>query len=94
MSQARSRYEEEAAAYDFFPGTYTLPADYGLFVEEYKTHPPNAIWIMKPVGKAQGKGIFLFNRLSDRSDCNLALALTLHPGLAFSLRPLADALEA
>ena len=34
---------------------------------------------MKPVGKAQGKGIFLFNRLSDRSDYNLALALTLAP---------------
>ena len=75
----REGLEEEAAAYDFFPGTYTLPADYGLFVEEYKTHPPNAIWIMKPVGKAQGKGIFLFNRLSESSDCNLALALTLAP---------------
>ena len=73
----REGLEEEAAAYDFFPGTYTLPADYGLFVEEYKTHPPNAIWIMKPVGKAQGKGIFLFNRLSESGHCNLALALTL-----------------
>ena len=64
----REGLDEEAVAYDFFPGTYTLPADYGLFVEEYKNHPPGAIWIMKPVGKAQGKGIFLFNKLSEISD--------------------------
>jgi tubulin polyglutamylase TTLL9 len=40
-----------------------LPADYGLFVEEFKQQA-GAIWIMKPIGKAQGKGIFLFNKLS------------------------------
>ena len=56
--------DEEAAAFDFFPGTYVLPADYGLFVEEFKTHAAGTIWIMKPTGKAQGKGIFLFNKLS------------------------------
>ena len=26
------------------------------------------VWIMKPIGKAQGKGIFLFNKLSQISD--------------------------
>lgn len=57
----------EAAAFDFFPLTFVLPADYGLFVEEFKQQA-GAIWIMKPVGKAQGKGIFLFNRLSQISD--------------------------
>ena len=60
----REGRHEEANKMDFFPGTYVLPADYGLFVEEFKTHPSNAIWIMKPTGKAQGKGIFLFNKLS------------------------------
>jgi len=45
-----------------------LPADYGLFVEEFKMHPPGAIWIMKPTGSAQGKGIFLFNKLSQVTD--------------------------
>ena len=60
--------EEEALNYDFFPGTYCLPADYGLFVEEFKIHPPGAIWIMKPTGSAQGKGIFLFNKLSQVID--------------------------
>lgn len=57
----------EAAQYDFFPQTYVLPADYGLFVEEFK-HQPGAFWIMKPIGKAQGKGIFLFSKLSQISD--------------------------
>ncbi|EOD08105.1 tubulin tyrosine ligase, partial [Emiliania huxleyi CCMP1516] len=68
------RHDEAARKYDFFPTTYVLPVDYGPFVEEFKqqaraTLPPccaqaNAIWIMKPIGKAQGKGIFLFNKLS------------------------------
>ena len=44
-----------------------LPAEYGLFVEEFK-RTPGTTWIMKPVGRAQGKGIFLFNRLSQVSD--------------------------
>ena len=58
----REGKDQEAAKYDFFPGTYVLPADYGLFVEEFKQQQ-GAIWIMKPIGKAQGKGIFLFNKL-------------------------------
>lgn len=48
---------------DFLPTTYTLPADYSLFVEEFRRNP-NAMWIMKPCSKAQGKGIFIINKLS------------------------------
>ncbi|SPR00211.1 unnamed protein product (mitochondrion) [Plasmodiophora brassicae] len=48
---------------DFFPTTYSIPSDYSLFVEEFKRQP-NSVWIMKPAGKAQGKGIFLINKLS------------------------------
>lgn len=48
---------------DFVPMTFTLPADYSLFVEEYR-RAPNLTWIMKPTGKAQGKGIFLINKLA------------------------------
>jgi len=40
-----------------------LPADYSIFVEEFKRNP-NAMWIMKPTGKSQGKGIFIINKLS------------------------------
>lgn len=83
---------EEAAKYDLSPTTFVLPAEYGLFVEEFKrcgmARPgqlpwrvvrstifvpfvcsgAGGVWIMKPIGKAQGKGIFLFNKLSQISD--------------------------
>ena len=52
-----------ASQMDFVPMTFTLPADYSLFVEEYR-RAPNLTWIMKPTGKAQGKGIFLINKLA------------------------------
>ena len=58
----REERHDEAKKYDFFPTTYVLPSDYGLFVEEFKLHA-GAIWIMKPTGSAQGKGIFLFSKL-------------------------------
>src|SRR3989338_8793153 len=48
---------------DYVPITYTLPADYSLFVEEFKKNP-NQMWIMKPSSKAQGKGIFIITKLS------------------------------
>lgn len=35
---------------DFIPVTYVLPADYNIFVEEFR-HQPNSTWIMKPPGK-------------------------------------------
>ena len=41
---------------DFVPATFSLPSDYSLFVEEFRRRPDRT-WIMKPVGKAQGKGI-------------------------------------
>jgi tubulin polyglutamylase TTLL9 len=47
-----------------------LPGDYALFVEEFKRSQANGIcniWIMKPIGKAQGKGIFLITKLKDIS---------------------------
>jgi tubulin polyglutamylase TTLL9 len=37
-----------------------------MFVEEFKR--AGGIWIMKPIGSAQGKGIFLFSRLSEISE--------------------------
>ena len=37
-----------------------------MFVEEFKKNA--GIWIMKPIGAAQGKGIFLFTRLSEISE--------------------------
>lgn len=48
---------------DSIPLTFMLPADYNLFVEEFRKNP-NTTWIMKPCGKARGIGIFLVNKLS------------------------------
>ena len=36
---------------DIVPLTYTLPADYVIFVEEFKKNP-NTTWIMKPTSRA------------------------------------------
>lgn len=57
----------EAAKCDFFPMTFELPSEYHIFVEEFKRRAGN-IWIMKPAGKAQGRGIFLFRKLKDITD--------------------------
>jgi tubulin polyglutamylase TTLL9 len=56
----------EAAGYAFFPQTYVVPSEYRMFVEEFKRR--GGTWIMKPTGRAQGQGIFLFNRLGQISE--------------------------
>ncbi|CAM9174701.1 unnamed protein product [Ectocarpus fasciculatus] len=53
----------EAQEYNFFPVSFEMPKDYALFVEEFKES--GGIWVMKPSGAAEGKGIFLFTKLSD-----------------------------
>jgi tubulin polyglutamylase TTLL9 len=55
---------QETAKYDILPASFMLPSEYSMFVEEFKRHQTGTFWIMKPVGKAQGKGIFLFSKLS------------------------------
>ncbi|RLN61866.1 hypothetical protein BBJ29_004228 [Phytophthora kernoviae] len=59
--------DPEAELYDFWTATFVLPHEYGMFVEEFK-RTAGGRWIMKPVGKAQGRGIFLFEKLSDISE--------------------------
>lgn len=57
---------EDAQQLDFFPTTFNLPSDYSLFVEEFKKSP-GSVWIMKPIAKSQGRGIFLFTKLNQIS---------------------------
>ena len=57
----------EAQKFDFICTSYVLPQEHALFQEEFKK-TLGGIWIMKPVGKAQGKGIFLINKLSQISN--------------------------
>lgn len=52
---------------DITPLTFVLPLEYKIFLEEYKKKS-NRIWIMKPIGKSQGKGIFLFDKISQIKD--------------------------
>uniref|UniRef100_A0A0G4I6S9 Tubulin--tyrosine ligase-like protein 9 n=1 Tax=Chromera velia CCMP2878 TaxID=1169474 RepID=A0A0G4I6S9_9ALVE len=58
---------EEAREYNSCPVTFVLPLEYSIFVEEFKKHK-DSVWIMKPVGRSQGKGIFLFDKLSQISE--------------------------
>lgn len=39
---------------DFIPITFMLPADYNLFVEEFRKNP-SSTWIMKPAGKGDSR---------------------------------------
>ena len=59
----QARKEGRPSVPELVPVTYVLPQDYALFVEECRRHPA-CTYIMKPISKAQGKGIFLINKLS------------------------------
>eukprot|EP00794_Sanderia_malayensis_P018747 gene18747-20636_t len=63
----REQGKLEAAKCDFFPATFELPSEYHMYVEEFKRNP-GKLWIMKPIAKSQGKGIFLFRKLKDIID--------------------------
>ena len=54
--------DKQREVFDFVPVTHLLPADYSLFVEEFR-RCPRATWIMKPANAAQGRGIFLVTKL-------------------------------
>ncbi|GJQ67511.1 hypothetical protein Trydic_g8328 [Trypoxylus dichotomus] len=64
--------------YDFSPNGYNLPSEYTKLAAEYSSKRPlpksshsfrvgKPIWICKPVSQSQGKGIFIFTKLSELS---------------------------
>ena len=50
--------------FGFVPKTHVLPAEYHLLVEEMQKDK-SQLWILKPSGSSQGKGILLANQPSD-----------------------------
>ncbi|SOV76785.1 tubulin--tyrosine ligase, putative [Plasmodium reichenowi] len=65
----KTKNEDDIRNLDITPMTFVLPLEYKIFLEEYKKKC-NRIWIMKPIGKSQGKGIFLFDKISQIKDWN------------------------
>lgn len=65
----KTKNEDDIRNLDITPMTFVLPLEYKIFSEEYKKKS-NRIWIMKPIGKSQGKGIFLFDKISQIKDWN------------------------
>jgi len=59
----REGRQEEAQQYNVCPVTFVVPQEYNMFVEEFKKHA-GSTWIMKPVGRSQGAGIFLVSKLA------------------------------
>ena len=49
-------------AYDFYPDTYLLPAEYSHLTA--KEESLDSAWIMKPVASSCGKGIYITNTIS------------------------------
>ncbi|XP_066156601.1 probable tubulin polyglutamylase TTLL2 [Euwallacea fornicatus] len=73
----RSMKRVYGSVYDFSPFGYNLPLEYTKLAAECSRSRPSKeenlvsdekpIWICKPVAQSQGKGIFLFKKLSELS---------------------------
>ncbi|CAG9462651.1 unnamed protein product [Pedinophyceae sp. YPF-701] len=68
LKKAKRKLEREGRGgeLDFFPPTFSLPSDWGIFMEKFRAE--DAVWIAKPVGRAQGRGIFLVSKISQLKD--------------------------
>jgi hypothetical protein len=73
------------------PTSFNLPTEFGQLVSEHrrrKERERNVIWIAKPVGKSQGRGIFLFEvkkKLLYMNTVSVCLSVVNHPFKMFSL---------
>ena len=88
MVKNAKRWLREAArdgrnVVDFVPVTFQLPADYSLFVEEFR-RCPGATWIMKPSNAAQGRGIFLVTKLAQLKKWSAGRRAELHGSYVIS----------
>ena len=65
VKRAKRQAEKDGAdpaEFDLIPKTYVLPGEGQMLLREVREK--GGTWIMKPIGRAQGKGIFLVNRLA------------------------------
>ena len=49
--------------YNFFPETWTLPTE-SYQLKAYSEQNPNCVYIVKPEGGSQGKGIYLTRKIN------------------------------
>ena len=52
--------------YNFFPESWTLPTE-SYQLKDYAAENPNLIYIVKPEGGSQGRGIYLTRKLDGTS---------------------------
>ena len=52
----------DPAEFDFIPTTYILPNEGAMMLRNFREN--GGMWIMKPIGRAQGKGIFIASKPS------------------------------
>ena len=68
IMRVRNLNKRNNEIFDIMPLTFLLSKEYVNFVEEFhklKETDDFNIWIVKPVGKSRGKGIFLIDNISD-----------------------------
>ncbi len=61
-SAKNAQKENNARSYDFIPTTFILPNEGAMMLRHFREN--GGMWIMKPIGRAQGKGIFLASKPS------------------------------
>ncbi|KRX02782.1 hypothetical protein PPERSA_02272 [Pseudocohnilembus persalinus] len=91
LSKVKRKYPKD---YNFVPNTYILSssADWDKFLNQKEMAQKNHLWIMKPCGSAQGKGIKILNKNSkvkQDADCLICEYVAnphLIDGLKYDLR--------
>lgn len=61
----RNGNTEEAELCDAMPDTFEIPSETALFLAEAKSKKAQTLWIAKPSGSSQGRGIFLFKKVKE-----------------------------
>lgn len=80
---------DEVARLDIIPQTFLLPTEYPLFVQHFKKESSTGdrnTYIMKPIGKSQGKGIFLFDKLADITEWRGVRSASQQPSVPIDTR--------